>query len=169
MRKILSVILALTLALALTPLSSLAESTPENIDFEATIFSFFDFSADEWVESEVNRALGCLLIMLDISMDTCPQPINIDQLNTSLGSYIAKADTTLYFLYCMTDGSVVLVQVAPDGSNPSQFCILNTDAATAEAFETIAKAGFEGNCSEYYAVSEDDMMLIASILDSMEE
>lgn len=168
MKKILSVVLALTFILALAPLSSLAESTPAFIQFPPNFCSMIDLSLAEWMQNEASRALLCLVALIDMSSDSCPQPLDTEEINFEFGGYVGTTSTSLLITYCMQDGRILVIKYAPDGGF-AQYCIMEAALTSKTLFAVTIEKSYEENGSEYYAVSAEDLVDMAAKLQALME
>lgn len=123
--------------------------------FEPTLTESFEYSATQWFDSSLNRAMLTWLLLLDYGLAVNDSSKNIDFAHDT---YVAKDDTMLGVAGRCQNGKSILILYAPSGN-----------FAMAQEFDgasnTVTEAALEKTFgSNYHMNSYSDMNTVAEII-----
>ena len=152
--------IALTIVLLIMTCSAWAESESSAIEFDTVIIDGMDYSLDEWLSSESNRAILSVLLLAELSRtgitDTASYLFNdsyIGALNSTVILFIGYSDSNTISIFYDT-----VLQKAQYAYHDS----ISDSASPSEALRLLVKS----TCKEYY---KNDKKIITKVVQALSD
>lgn len=152
LRGILSLVLVLTLLVgccavgyceepAAAETETETESDSQLMTITPTIANSFEYSADEWFSTSLNRALLTVLLSLNLNGEVDENDVSLTDALINNTSFVGLSDTTLTVLYQGTEADLLVFYYPELEVCHFSLTTHGSDALTKTALETICPDG----------------------------
>ena len=157
--KKLSAILSLILALMIgMGCMTTAAAEMEFVDFTPELTNIFEFSMEEWMESDVSRAMATVCLYLDLSiLDSFEYEMELFET-----SYIGYSEGGISVVLQTSDASKCIIILYHPGLQQASYAVCDVYGS----FETQLTAMITQVCTKHYTNSTTALMQVVEMLSS---